>query len=307
MSAAHRRKRNFAFKPTHILLLLVVFSVSVAATTAVTSRMSQLALGNQADLLCTANKDYTYPCGQKNPKTKKIGGKDCPCNDNTQGHITPGKCQGPNICKGEPPGGGKMPEMPTMPEPPKDSPSSGSNQTPCPARGIGLESGSGGMQTREGATSSTFDANGQPCPTEGGNPVSSFISGILGGDIPTTLKTAPTTTSRFSWTAVTRVVQDVKNVTNAVTDTVTNVVTGAVRTAITTLGGNQAPIVRPPDAVKDNGTTTNDMGRSVAPEYFTSPDLNTFGAPRESVGTNPRSPSTGSIWDWLKDLMRINP
>ncbi|MEK7133510.1 MAG: hypothetical protein AAB804_00375 [Patescibacteria group bacterium] len=300
MSAVKRRRRVFAFKTTHLLLALVVFSISVAAATTVTSRMNQLALGNEADLKCTPDKDYTCPCGtpkEKCPAKKLPGGKDCPCNDETQGHVTPGKCQAVNICKGQPPGGdGKMPELPKMPEPPKGEPEKDRPpQNPCTALGTGLGNVFGMTRPSGSASSTTYDANGQPCP----NSANPFLSGELPGTTTgvSAATSAATTASRFSWSAITRVVQEA---TSAVANTVGSVVSGAVRTAITTLGGNSSQGASRQGSQSATSTRANDG----APLYYTSPDLNTFGAPKESANKDAGSPG---MWDWLKSLMRLNP
>src|SRR3989344_9349096 len=121
--ASRRKKKAFRFTSSSAIALAAVFVVSFtigSLSMSTASRSSQLAVAKEADAKCTPDKDYSYPCNQVNPKTKKKGGKDCPCPDMTNGHETPGKCQGPNICKAEvPKGDGKMPEMPKM-EPKKD-------------------------------------------------------------------------------------------------------------------------------------------------------------------------------------------
>ena len=304
MSAAKRRKQKFAFKTSHLLLALLVFSVSVGATTTVASRMSQLALNNQGDLKCTPDKDYGCKCGtpkEKCPGKKLPGGKDCPCSDETNGITTPGKCQGVDLCKGTPPGGGdgKMPEMPKMPEPPKDSPPPPTNpQTdPCSASG-GLGDVLSAVYRENGTTTKRYDANGQPCPNTGNQ----FQSGDLPGTSTATssaTSTATSTAHRFSWSAITRIVQDASN---AVANSVGNAVSSAVRTAITTLGGN--PNYGAPKSGTGNSGTSTTSSNGGPPLYYTSPDLNTFGAPKDSPS---QDAAPKGMWDWLKGLMNLNP
>jgi|GEM_PF-5282287 hypothetical protein len=111
------------------------------------------AVAKQADMKCTADKDYSCACNtpkEQCPGKKLPGGKDCPCTDITSGHPTPGKCQAVDICKGQPNGGeGKMPEMPKMPEPPPSQPPPPTTPTtppPC------------------GANATSTDPTGKPLP-----------------------------------------------------------------------------------------------------------------------------------------------
>jgi hypothetical protein len=106
-----------------------------------------------------------------------------------------------------------------------------------------------------------------------------------------TTTTTATSTKKFSWTAIVKVVQDVKTA-------VTGVVTNAVQNAITTLGGTN-PNQRPSDYQQNGGyyyteSAIEGIGGSVAVGHFTNPELNTFGAPQGSVGGNGAGGSSGA-------------
>ena len=214
---APRRSEKKAFKLTRAsaLALAAVFVVSVGLSSLglnATSRMSQLAVAKEADMVCVKTKDYSFPCGKQNPKTKKIGGKDCDCNDTTQGHTTQGKCQGPELCKATATAEGKAPDLPKLPEPKEDK------KEPPPPQTAGCKEGVPGG----------FDEKGQPCPT---------TSSLLGAMTPTPGAGTPPvetpakeeTTASHAWAVIKSYAQDASNAVAGAVSTVSNAASDAAK------------------------------------------------------------------------------
>lgn len=131
------------------------------------------AVGDMADQQCTPDKDYTCPFGtpkEKCPKKQKPGGQGMPCTDMTNGHASPGKCVSEMKCKGDDQGG-KPPEMPKLPEPPKKEPKQDQpkqDQKPCtPTNSSGVAASSSTSTPYGGEGARGVDAQGNPCTPEG--------------------------------------------------------------------------------------------------------------------------------------------
>ena len=84
------------------------------------------AVGEQADLMCKPNWDYSVPCtnGQDKEVDGKevIGGQGCFCDDATDGITTPGTCAGAGDCKATNPKGTPPEQQSATPQTPEVSP-----------------------------------------------------------------------------------------------------------------------------------------------------------------------------------------
>ncbi len=212
----------------------------------------------------------TWPAKVTNPKDSDFGAqcvklKPCVEKGGASGKSIQGKCQCPEICKGNADeasnkndpgkGGEKPPEMPKLPEPPKGEGGSPSG-TPPPA-GTCKEGIAGGV-----------DEKGKPCPNNTNSRIDCLLSptspGCSGAETPTTLGDADRTPlpaetppASRSWSAiVTTWAKDAADVTADTVNGAARSVSNTVQLIGTGFGANSTYDVRPEDVVTYGDTRT---------------------------------------------------